>query len=71
MRPNDVVDFGISLGVPTAEKMADRHACYRDLLVRGEGTFASAWTADHLMKDDQPMLEGWTAIVFLAGEFSA
>jgi alkanesulfonate monooxygenase SsuD/methylene tetrahydromethanopterin reductase-like flavin-dependent oxidoreductase (luciferase family) len=64
-----VVDFGISLGAPTAEEMGDRHAYYRDLLVRGGGSFSSAWVSDHLMKDDWPMLEGWTTIAFLAAEF--
>jgi alkanesulfonate monooxygenase SsuD/methylene tetrahydromethanopterin reductase-like flavin-dependent oxidoreductase (luciferase family) len=71
MEARRLVDFGITLGEPTAEHMDDRHAYYRDLLTRGEGAFSSAWVADHLMKDDQPMLEGWTAIAFLAGEFSA
>lgn len=66
-----MVDFGIVLGEPSAEEMADRHAYYRDLLVRGDGAFSSAWVSDHLMKDDHPMLEGWTAIAFLAGEFSS
>ena len=70
MEARRLVDFGISLGEPTAEDMDDRHAYYRDLLTRGEGAFSSAWVADHLMKDDQPMLEGWTTIAFLAGEFS-
>ncbi len=64
-----MVDFGISLGAPAAEEMADRHAYYRDLLERGEGAFSSAWVSDHLMKDDWPVLEGWTAIAFLAAEF--
>ena len=64
-----VVDFGILLSEPTAEAMGDRHTYYRDLLTRGEGTFSSAWVSDHLMKDASPMLEGWTAIAFLAGEF--
>ena len=50
--------------------MDDHHAYYRDLLTRGEGVFTSAWVSDHLMKDDHPMLEGWTALAFLAGEFS-
>jgi Coenzyme F420-dependent N5,N10-methylene tetrahydromethanopterin reductase and related flavin-dependent oxidoreductases len=70
MEARRLVDFGITLGEPTTEHMDDRHAYYRDLLTRGEGAFSSAWVADHLMKDDQPMLEGWTAIAFLAGEFS-
>lgn len=65
----NVVDFGIHLAGPTAEAMGDRHAYYRDLLERGAEAFSSAWVSDHLMKDDHPMLEGWTAIAFLAGEF--
>jgi alkanesulfonate monooxygenase SsuD/methylene tetrahydromethanopterin reductase-like flavin-dependent oxidoreductase (luciferase family) len=66
-----MVDFGLSLGAPSAEAMGDRHAYYRDLLARGDGAFSSAWVSDHLMKDDRPMLEGWTAIAFLAAEFPA
>jgi alkanesulfonate monooxygenase SsuD/methylene tetrahydromethanopterin reductase-like flavin-dependent oxidoreductase (luciferase family) len=64
-----VVDFGISLGMPSAEEMGDRHDYYRDVLLRGAGSFSSAWVSDHLMKDNAPTLEGWTAIAFLAGEF--
>lgn len=64
-----MVDFGIHLAGPSAEDMGDRHAYYRDLLARGEGTFSSASVSDHLMKDDAPMLEGWTAIAYLAAEF--
>src|SRR2546430_1586217 len=67
-RTEGMVDFGISLGAPSAEDMGDRHTYYRDLLRRADGAFTSAWVADHLMKDDLPMLEGWTAIAFLAAE---
>ena len=63
------VDFGIQLGGPSAEEMGDRHAYYRDLLSRGQGAFSSAWVSDHLMSDDQPMLEGWTTLAYLAAEF--
>ena len=68
-RSHDMVDFGIHLARPSAEEMGDRHAYYRDLLTRGEGVFSSAWVSDHLMKDDHPILEGWTAIAYLAAEF--
>ncbi len=64
-----MVDFGIHLARPSAEEMGDRHAYYRNLLTRGEGTFSSAWVSDLLMKDDSPTLEGWTAIAFLAAGF--
>jgi alkanesulfonate monooxygenase SsuD/methylene tetrahydromethanopterin reductase-like flavin-dependent oxidoreductase (luciferase family) len=64
-----LVEFGILLGAPSAEKMGDRHTYYRDLLGRGEGVFTSAWVSDHLMKEDRPMLEGWTTIAYLAAEF--
>ena len=64
-----MVDFGIQLAGPEAEEMGDRHACYHDLLRRGEGAFSSAWVSDHLMKGDQPMLEGWTTLAYLAAEF--
>ena len=64
-----MIEFGISLGAPTAEPIGDRHDYYRDLLRRGAGTFTSAWLADHLMKDDAPILEAWTALTWLAAEF--
>src|SRR3954451_7755491 len=63
------LEFGIQLGAPAAEPMDDRHAYYRDLLTRGAGAFTSAWASDHLMKDEVPILEGWTTIAYLAGEF--
>jgi len=63
------IEFGIQLGGPSAEVMDDRHAYYRELLDLGRGTFGSAWVSDHLMKEDWPILEGWTAIAYLAAEF--
>jgi alkanesulfonate monooxygenase SsuD/methylene tetrahydromethanopterin reductase-like flavin-dependent oxidoreductase (luciferase family) len=66
-----MVEFGIHLAGPTAEAMGDRHEYLRELLRRGEGAFTSGWVSDHLMKDDAPMLEGWTAIAYLAAEFPA
>jgi len=66
-----VVDFGIVLGLPSADAIDDRHEYYRDVLRRGEGAFTSAWVSDHLMKGDAPMLEGWTALAYLAGEAPA
>jgi alkanesulfonate monooxygenase SsuD/methylene tetrahydromethanopterin reductase-like flavin-dependent oxidoreductase (luciferase family) len=65
----EMIDFGITLSGPSAEQADDHLAYYRDLLTRGEGVFTSAWVPDHLMKDDRPVLEGWTTIAFLAGEF--
>ena len=64
-----MIEFGIHLGAPSAEPMDDRHAYYRELLSRAEGTFTSAYVSDHLMKDDAPMLEAWTALTYLAAEF--
>jgi alkanesulfonate monooxygenase SsuD/methylene tetrahydromethanopterin reductase-like flavin-dependent oxidoreductase (luciferase family) len=64
-----MIEWGIHLGAPSAEPMDDRHAYYRELLTRAEGAFASAYVSDHLMKDDAPMLEAWTALTFLAAEF--
>src|SRR3954471_5321081 len=49
--------------------MDDRHAYYRELLDLGRGIFGSAWVSDHLMKEDWRILEGWTAIAYLAAEF--
>ncbi|MEP6680767.1 MAG: LLM class flavin-dependent oxidoreductase [Chloroflexota bacterium] len=66
-----MLDFGILLAAPAAEPMDDRHAYYRDVLTRAEGTFSSAWVSDHLMKGAEPSLEGWTTLAYLAGEFPA
>jgi alkanesulfonate monooxygenase SsuD/methylene tetrahydromethanopterin reductase-like flavin-dependent oxidoreductase (luciferase family) len=63
-----MVEFGISLAAPSTEPMGDRHAWYLELLRLGEGQFTSAWLSDHLMKDEQPLLEGWTSIAYLAAE---
>jgi len=63
------IEFGIQLGGPAAEPASDRHDYYRDLLTRGRGAFRSAWVSDHLMKDEWPILEGWTTIAYLAAEF--
>jgi alkanesulfonate monooxygenase SsuD/methylene tetrahydromethanopterin reductase-like flavin-dependent oxidoreductase (luciferase family) len=63
-----MVDFGISLAMPAAEEADDRHDWYLELLRRAEGAFASAWVSDHLMKDEHPMVEGWTTIAYLAAQ---
>jgi alkanesulfonate monooxygenase SsuD/methylene tetrahydromethanopterin reductase-like flavin-dependent oxidoreductase (luciferase family) len=63
-----MVEFGISLGAPSAEEMGDRHTRYLELLRIGEGQISSAWVADHLMKGDTPMLEAWTTIAHLSAE---
>lgn len=64
-----MVEFGIHLGVPAAEVMGDRMDYYRDLLGRAPDAFSSAWVSDHLMKDDEPSLEAWTTITYLAALF--
>lgn len=63
-----MVEWGLQLGLPTAESAGDRHAWSLDLLRRGEGAFTSAWVPDHLMKHEHPMLEAWTTITYLAAE---
>jgi alkanesulfonate monooxygenase SsuD/methylene tetrahydromethanopterin reductase-like flavin-dependent oxidoreductase (luciferase family) len=63
-----MVDFGISLAPPSVGPVGDRHQGYLDLLRRGEGAFTSAWVSDHLMNHDNPMVEGWTTIAYLAAE---
>ncbi len=64
-----MVEFGIQLGAPAAEDMRDRHEYYRDVLGRGADAFSSFWISDHLMKEDEPTFEGWTALAYLAAEF--
>jgi alkanesulfonate monooxygenase SsuD/methylene tetrahydromethanopterin reductase-like flavin-dependent oxidoreductase (luciferase family) len=66
-----VVEFGIILAGPSSEDMGDRRDYLRSLLEHGQGPFASAWLADHLMKADRPMLEAWTTLTYLAAEFPA
>ena len=57
-----MVEFGIQLGAPSAEPMGDRLAHYREILERAPEAFSSAWISDHLMKDDYPTFQGWTAL---------
>lgn len=64
-----VVEFGIQLGAPAAEPMGDRLAYYREMLEQAPEAFSSAWISDHLMKDDSPTFEGWTALTYLAALF--
>jgi alkanesulfonate monooxygenase SsuD/methylene tetrahydromethanopterin reductase-like flavin-dependent oxidoreductase (luciferase family) len=45
-----VVDFGISLALPSTEDVDDRQAYYLELLRTAEGSFTSAWVPDHLME---------------------
>jgi alkanesulfonate monooxygenase SsuD/methylene tetrahydromethanopterin reductase-like flavin-dependent oxidoreductase (luciferase family) len=63
-----MVDFGIHLGMPSAEEFDDRQAYILDLLAIGEGTFTSAWMPDHLMNHERPMLEAWTSITWFAAK---
>jgi alkanesulfonate monooxygenase SsuD/methylene tetrahydromethanopterin reductase-like flavin-dependent oxidoreductase (luciferase family) len=62
------VEFGISLGAPSAEDMGDRHEWYLELLRRAEGSCASAWLSDHLMNGQAPVMEAWTTLTWLAAE---
>jgi alkanesulfonate monooxygenase SsuD/methylene tetrahydromethanopterin reductase-like flavin-dependent oxidoreductase (luciferase family) len=64
-----VVEFGIQLGAPAAEDMPNRHDYYRDVLGLAADAFSSFWLSDHLMKEDTPTFEGWTALAYLAAEF--
>lgn len=61
-----MVEFGISLSMPSAEEAADRQAYLLELLRIAEGPFTSAWCPDHLMKDDSPVLEAWTTLTWFA-----
>jgi alkanesulfonate monooxygenase SsuD/methylene tetrahydromethanopterin reductase-like flavin-dependent oxidoreductase (luciferase family) len=65
----DVVEFGIQLSAPSAEPMGDRLGYYRELLDVAPEAFSSAWISDHLMKDESPTFEGWTALTYLAALF--
>ncbi len=64
-----MVEFGIQLGAPSAEEMGDRQDYYRDLLGRAPDAFSSAWLSDHLVKDDYPTYEAWTALTYFAASF--
>jgi len=63
------IEFGIQLGAPRAEPMADQLDYYRDLLTSAKGALTSAWIPDHLMSRDRAVLEGWTTLTYLAAEF--
>ena len=68
---SNVVDFGISLAMPSAEEASDRQAYFLDLLRIAEGSLSSAWVADHLMKGTRPLLEAWTTITYFAAKASS
>ena len=63
-----VVDFGISLGMPSSEEAQDRQAYFLDVLRIAEGSLSSAWVEDHLMNGSRPLLEAWTTITYLAAK---
>lgn len=63
-----MVDFGISLAMPSTEEVDDRQAYYLELLRIAQGSFTSAWVPDHLMKGTRPYLEAWTTISYFAAK---
>src|SRR6476659_7790641 len=54
--------------MPSAEEADDRQRYFLDVLRMAEGSFTSAWVADHLMKGDSPLLEAWTTITWFAAK---
>ncbi len=62
------VEFGWAMPSGMADK-ANR-ARHMEVLARGlnmiKGRFDSAWFVDHLQFDDRDLLEGWTAVSYLA-----
>jgi alkanesulfonate monooxygenase SsuD/methylene tetrahydromethanopterin reductase-like flavin-dependent oxidoreductase (luciferase family) len=61
-----MVEFGIQLAGPSAEEMGDRMDYMRALLDVAPDVYRSAWISDHLMKEDHPTWEAWTALTYFA-----
>ena len=64
------VQFGWSMPSGLSEK--EHPGRYFDVLRKGlemvKGTYDSAWFVDHLQFDDREVMEGWTAITYLAAQ---
>src|SRR6266568_2377651 len=62
------VQFGWTMPSGVARENRSRHV---ELIERGlemvKGKFDSAWFIDHLQVNDHDVLEGWTAITYMAG----
>jgi alkanesulfonate monooxygenase SsuD/methylene tetrahydromethanopterin reductase-like flavin-dependent oxidoreductase (luciferase family) len=62
------IQFGWSM--PSSPREASHRASYVADLQRGleliAGHYDSAWMIDHLQYDDSYLMEGWTALTYLA-----
>lgn len=60
-------EFGIHLALnQVGDPTEDRLGYYVECLRAGEGALSALWLSDHLQKDARPVLEGWTALTYLA-----
>jgi alkanesulfonate monooxygenase SsuD/methylene tetrahydromethanopterin reductase-like flavin-dependent oxidoreductase (luciferase family) len=64
------VQFG--WGMPSGLSEKEHPGRYLDVLRQGlemiKGTYDSAWFVDHLQYDDREVIEGWTALTYLAAQ---
>jgi len=63
-----VVELGLQ-GFPPAPDGVDRLAHIGDVLERVPPEFTTVWIDDHLQFGDQPRLEGWTLLTYLAAAY--
>jgi alkanesulfonate monooxygenase SsuD/methylene tetrahydromethanopterin reductase-like flavin-dependent oxidoreductase (luciferase family) len=62
-----MVDFGVHLyGPQPGETVAENLALNRAILEACDGALTSLWISDHLQHDDDPTVEGWTYLTYLA-----
>ena len=64
------VQFG--WGMPSGLSEKEHPGRYLEVLRKGlemvKGTYDSAWIVDHLQFDDRELMEGWTALTYLAAQ---
>jgi alkanesulfonate monooxygenase SsuD/methylene tetrahydromethanopterin reductase-like flavin-dependent oxidoreductase (luciferase family) len=61
-------DFGLQ-GFPLKSDEVDQVTHYRNVLEALPSEFSTVWISDHLQFGDQPTVEGWTLLTYLAAAF--
>ena len=63
-----MADFGLQ-GFPARPDGTDLMAHHRMVLEMVPPVFTTVWISDHLQFGDEPTLEGWTTLTYLAAAF--
>lgn len=65
-----MADLGLQ-GFPTKPDDVTWMDHYRSVLERLPPQFSTVWISDHLQFRDEPRMEGWTLLTYLAAAFPA